>query len=237
MGGRTRKLFLSSLQLHVQRKMQTPSTLLAQAHANAANPHTPHREHRSRDHGHRRSRQPNEAQSPSSPLVLAPSPAVVKNRRAGAHEGSRGGSREHISVQPLAPTSRRASQQRVDRDSTLVAAHPYATANSQSPYRSTAYGRNSPVQPGGLSPLLNGNGAANALPNQAESYMYSPQQPGKGLNSREGTATGTNGKADAANGARGINMYERDQMARVGEQDEHGLGRKSGFWAAFCCRA
>lgn len=31
-------------------------------------------------------------------------------------------------------------------------------------------------------------------------------------------------------------VYDRDQMARVGEQDED-IGRKKGFFALFCCRA
>ncbi|KAH9949960.1 kinase-like protein [Amylocystis lapponica] len=199
----------------------TPSTLLAQAHANAASPHTPHREHRSRDHGgHRRSRPAlQEAQSPSSPLVLAPTPAHVKStsRRAAAQD-SRGGSREHVSVQPIAPTSRRASQQQIrgERDSTgLNAPHPYATP-SPSGYRPNPYGRSSPAPPGATP-------AANGAPhtNTSDSFVYGQQQ-GKGANGM---------------GTRGMGMYDRDQMARVGEQDEHGGGRKRGFFSVFCCRA
>ncbi|KAI0783584.1 kinase-like domain-containing protein [Abortiporus biennis] len=210
------------------------------AHANASSPHTPHREHRSRDH-HRRSRQPIDPTSPSSPLVLAPTPARVKesSRRQTREEGSRGGSREHISVQPVAPTSRRASQQRLDRESSagLVAPHPYASTPNSTAFRNTPYGRSSPVQPNAH---LNGSGAiANT---NSDSFMYGSQAPGKaGTASREGTANGVvPNRGDQMIGSRGMNMYERDQMARVGEQDEEGHGAqpgKKGFWAAFCCRA
>ncbi|KAI0077039.1 kinase-like protein [Panus rudis PR-1116 ss-1] len=210
----------------------TTTTLLAQAHANAA---TPHREPRSRDH--RRSRQVMDSQgSPGSPLVLAPTPAHVKSGRKAAGEGSRGGSREHISVQPLAPASRRASQQRVDRerDSTLVTPHPYAASPGANPYRSTTYDRSSPQTNSGH---LNGNGGLTGV-TPTDSFMYGGQG-GKGTNSREGTATGgTAPRGEQMNGARGMSMYDREQMARVGEQDEdgHGAPRKRGFWAAFCCR-
>ncbi|CAL1716469.1 unnamed protein product [Somion occarium] len=218
----------------------TPSTLLAQAHANAAAPHTPHREHRSREHAHRRSRQPIETPvSPSSPLVLAPTPAHVKGTRRAAQD-SRGGSREHISVQPLAPTSRRASQQRADRDrdGALVAPHPYANSPGATGYRANAYGRSSPVQPNGSTTPQTGNGTP--VPNTSDPFLYGQTQPGKGTNSREGTATGgTGARGEQMNGVRGMTMYDREQMARVGEQDEegHGAPRKRGFWAAFCCRA
>ena len=174
-------------------------------------------------------------------MVLAPSPAVVKqSRRTTGHEGSRGGSREHISVQPLAPASRRASQQRLEgreRDSALISQHPYATAPTQT-YRNTAYGRNSPVQKG-LGQLPNGTGTSTAVQN-SDSYMYGTPQQGKanGYASREGTPA--NGVKEAS-GVRGTNVYEQQAqmtpMDRVGEQDDHGDGRKRGFWAAFCCRA
>ena len=120
-------------------------------------------------HDHRRSRQPLDAASPSSPMVLAPSPAVVKSSRRAGHEGSRGGSREHISVQPLAPASRRASQQRQERESALISQHPYAAANTQSGYRNTALERNSPVQ-NGIGPLPNSGGSP-AVPNASDSFM------------------------------------------------------------------
>ena len=121
---------------------------------------------------------------------------------------------------------------RAERDSGLVAPHPYAAPGSAQGYRNT-YGRSSPQPPNGA----NGNGGLAQHPNNSESFMYG-QAPGKtGTESREGTTAGT--RQDGMNGqSRGMGVYDRDQMARVGEQDEHGLGRKKGgFWAAFCCRA
>ncbi|PCH42511.1 kinase-like protein [Wolfiporia cocos MD-104 SS10] len=223
----------------------TPSTLLAQAHANAAAPHTPHREHRSRHDGprHRTSRQIQEGGQPTSaPLVLAPTPAHVKgsSRRAQqqGQQDSRGNSREHVSVQPLPPTSRRASQQRLpgERDSTGLAQHPYAAAPSPGGYRNVppgAYDRQSPNTPGGVLP--NGNGAANG---NADSFVYGQQQVKPGTNSRDGTTTTPGTGREAANGAgTRLNVYDREQMARATSGDgEHGHGRKKSFWAAFCCR-
>ncbi|KAH8100072.1 kinase-like protein [Cristinia sonorae] len=225
----------------------TPSTLLAQAHANASTPHTPHR---TRDHGgaHRRSRQPLEQPgSPASPLVLAPTPAHVKGSSRRAERGeSRGGSREQISVQPLAPTSRRASQQRDIRDNNgLQAPHPYAASPSTANgFRTNAYGRTSPVRPnssaGNVQPL-NGNGTGSTAVggthnNTSESFLYGGQaQPGKtGVDSRD--AVGGTVRGEQMNGARGMGVYDREQMARGGVQDEDGIPRKKGFWAAFCCR-
>lgn len=135
----------------------------------------------------------------------------------------------------MAPTSRRASQQRVDRDreSGLAAPHPYASSPANGNYRSTAYGRSSPIQPNGASTPQTGNGTP--VPGTADPFLYGQ----KGANSREGTATGTS-RGDQMNGVRGMSMYDREQMARVGEQDEEGHGaprKKGGFWAALCCRA
>ena len=168
--------------------------------------------------------------------MLAPTPAHVKSSSRRPHDASRGGSREHVSVQPLAPQSRRQSQQhgsRAERDSGLVAPHPYAAPGSTGGYRG-AYGQASPQTANGAP--TNGSGPLVQHPNNSGSFMYG-QGPGKaGTASREGTTTaGT--RQDGMNGTqtRGMAMY--DQMARVGEQDEHGLGRKKGFWAAFCCRA
>ncbi|GBE88019.1 Casein kinase I homolog 1 [Sparassis crispa] len=229
----------------------TASTLLAQAHGGAT-PHTPRREHRSRDHGgHRRtSRQPLQEtpQSPSSPLVLAPTPAHMKSSSRRPGQDSRGGSREQISVQPLAPTSRRASQQQVrererererERD-TGLSPHPYATAPSPGGYRATAYGRSSPVPPNSGAPPVNGNGTGAPNTNTSESFVYAQTPQGKGTDSREDTMAGVN-RAEPNGfgvGAHGMSVYDREQMTRVGEQDEdHMGGRRRGFWAAFCCRA
>ena len=67
--------------------------------------------------------------------------------------------------------------------------------------------------------------------------MYGQGQGKNGTASREGTTTaGT--RQEGMNGqTRAMGVYDREQMERVGEQDEHGTGRKKGFWAAFCCRA
>ncbi|KAH9945369.1 kinase-like protein [Epithele typhae] len=213
------------------------SALLASAHGGT--PHTPRDRHRGERDRHRSSRNALQdgTASPSSPLVLAPTPAHVKSSSRRPHDASRGGSREQVSVQPLAPTSRRASQQqiaRAERDSGLVAPHPYAAPGSSGGYRTNAYGRQSPQPPtgapNGQNPLTH--------PNNSESFMYGQAPGGKtGTGSREGTTTaGT--RQDGMNGqTRNMGVYDRDQMARVGEQDEHGMGRKKGFWAAFCCRA
>ena len=138
-------------------------------------------------------------------------------------------------MQPLAPQSRRQSQQqgtRTERDSGLVAPHPYAAPGSAGGYNRNTYGRSSPQPPNGTAT----NGALVQHPNNSESFMYG-QGPGKaGTASREGTTTAGTRQDGMGGQTRGMAVY--DQMARVGEQDEHGLGRKKGgFWAAFCCRA
>lgn len=167
-------------------------------------------------------------------MVLAPTPAHVKSssRRAAAQDGTRGTAREHASVQPLAPASRRQSQQhisRAERESQALASHPYAATPSPGGYRATAYDRSSP---NGGTPATNGQANGN------DSFVYGQQQGKNGTNSREGTTTaGTAANRDTmgGTGTRGVGMYDREQMTRVGEQDEHG-GRHRGFWAAFCCR-
>ncbi|KZT29809.1 kinase-like protein [Neolentinus lepideus HHB14362 ss-1] len=224
------------------------SQALAQAHAHASpreHREQRHREReRERDHTHRRmSRQQLQDGSPSSGLMLSPTPAHVKgsSRRPATNEG-RTGSRGDVSVQPLAPASRRASQQqipRADRDSIgngLAAPHPYATAPSPTGYRANTYGRGSPISPmpGGMHGGGGNPNGSNPAVNGNDAYLYGAQ--GKaGTNSREGTTTGT----AVHPGSRGVGMYSGEQMQRLGEQDEegHGQGRKKGFWAAFCCRA
>jgi casein kinase 1 len=227
--------------------LQTPSALLAQAHANISSPHTPHRERehrRDREHGapRRTSRQIQDNVTPQTPLVHSPSPAHIKSsgRRAGQDRGTSAG----YSVQPLAPASRRASQQQREASGGvsggLTAPHPYAAAPSPPGYRTSAnggYGRHSPNQPG-----VQLNGSANHINNTngSESFLYGGQtQNGKpGTNSREGTATGVTGNKTMGTPGRGMAMYDREQMQRVGEHDEEGgHGRGNGFFGAFfCCR-
>lgn len=222
--------------------MRIDFTHHAQLHREST--HGAHREHRTRDreHAHRRSRQPLDQQSPGSPLV-APSPAVVKaSRRAAQQDSSRGGSREQISVQPLAPNSRRASQHRGgaererERDSALVAQHPYANASGQqNGYRNTAYGGtgggSSPVQYNGMGQLgTNVHTNSPVMPNSSE-FMYGQQQ--RQSNGDMGTMPS---RANGVAVAKGVNVYGEQNGDAMG-QDVHGDGAKKGFWAAFCCRA
>lgn len=214
----------------------TPATLLAQAHANASSPQAPHREHRrDREHGaHRRiSRQHQDPSTPSSPLVLTPTPAHVKTSRRVTADRNLPTNRVDTSVQPLAPASRRASQQPRD-SSALNTTHPYASAPSPSAYQSgrgAAYGRQSPANPGNGSLTA---GINHQVPNGSGSFLYGATQPGqKGTNSREDGAAGNVGTG----GARGMMVYDRDQLQRGGEQDEDGgHGRRKGFWNTLCCQ-
>jgi casein kinase 1 len=202
-------------------ELQTPATLLAQAHANAGSPHTPRRDRRERDAHRRASRQVQESATPSTPHVLSPSPAHIKNSSRRPNAQDRSASRGEVSVQALAPNSRRLSQQQ--RDANNLSPHPYATAPSPTGYRSGAppgaYGRHSP--------LLNGSGL-----NGSESLLYGGL-PKNRANSRDGSGTP---QGMATGGARGMAIYDRDQMHRVGDQDDDGHGRKGGFWSVLCCR-
>jgi len=118
-------------------------------------------------------------------------------------------------VQPLAPTSRRLSQQQKDRDASgLSAAHPYATAPSpRSGAPPGAYDRHSP--------LFNGS----------ESFLYGPHK--NRANSRDGSGTP---REMTPGGVNGMAVYDRDQRNPVGDQDDDGHGRKGGFWSVLCCR-
>lgn len=168
-------------------------------------------------------------------MLGPPTPAHVKSGSRRPHDASRGGSREHVSVQPLAPQSRRLSQQhvsRAERDSGLVAPHPYAAPGSTGGgYRTNAYGRQSPIPPNGTG--ANGSNPLQQHSNNSDSFGQGAVK--NGLASRDGTTTA--GTRELNGQTRGMTVYDRDQMDRVGEQDEHGMGRKKGFWAAFCCRA
>jgi casein kinase 1 len=75
----------------------------------------------------------------------------------------------------------------------------------------------------------NANGSNPQLQNPSESFLYA-QQAKNGADSREGTMNGTAPP-------RAMAMYDREQMQRVGEQDEDGHGsRKRGLWSGLCCR-
>ncbi|KAF9466578.1 kinase-like domain-containing protein [Collybia nuda] len=216
----------------------TPSSLLAQAHA-AASPQTPHRERRERDHGaHRRaSRQVQDNITPPTPVVLGPPPHAKSRRTGGERNNS---SRDLASNQAVGPTSRRMSQQQREASALasagLAPPHPYA-AQSNTGYRSASnvggYGRHSPNT--AMHGIPNGNGNGNGVHNGSDTYLYA-QTPGKnGAHSRDTTTAGTR---DLSGGAKGMGVYDREQMQRVGEQDEDGgHGRRRGFWSSLCCRA
>ncbi|EGN99147.1 hypothetical protein SERLA73DRAFT_181981 [Serpula lacrymans var. lacrymans S7.3] len=218
----------------------TPASLLAQAHATAHGPHTP----RHRDTGRRSRAQLQDGATPSTPLVLAPTPALIKNstRRPGTQDGSgtRGGTaRGDLSVQPMAPASRRASQQQRE-SSGLVPTHPYATAPSPSPYRPTngAYDRHSPA-PGSLGAnLVNGNGIGQNNP--SDSFLYGGQaHAGKnGTTSREDTTAGTANRDGPMVGVRGMAMLDQHQMHGMNDLEDDSHPRRRGLFSAlFCCRA
>lgn len=198
----------------------TPSSLLAQAHANAS---TPHREHRRDREGRHRSRH-NTNQDSTAPQISTPisSPAnahVRSSTRRPAPAERNSSARDLTSTQPLPPASRRVSQQqqRVPDNTTsalspapVQAPHPYATAPSASNVTNgygnsngAVYGRNSPM--------------ATGVNQGSDSFLYGQQKPQ----------------------TRAINVYDRDQMQQVGGQDHEdgGHGRRKGFLAALCCRA
>jgi len=215
----------------------TPSQILAQAHANAG-PQTPqreHREHRSREH-RRASRQ---ALQEGNPLA-SPNPAHLKipTRKPTTGDTPRGVSRD-VSGQPIAPSSKRASQQQLSaadmrpRD-TSNGVHPYAVAPSTTAVRGSPYG-NGPGRPesalgggaagstGALGLAGNGNGAANS-----DSFLY-----GSTAKRAEEAAA-----AAAREGrANGMTVYDRGQLSRGGiDQDDDLVGRRRGIFSFLCCR-
>lgn len=222
---------------------KTPSQILAQAHANAGSPQTPQREHRSREH-RRTSRQVLQEGNP----LTSPNPAHLKisTRRPTTGAGgdtSRGVSRD-VSGQPIAPSSKRASQPQLStaeirpRESSngISGSHPYAVAPSPTAFRGGPYGNGilgasqrpeSAVPAAGSTGALglngNGNGAANS-----DSFLY-----GSTAKRAEEAAA-----AAAREGrANGMAVYDRGQMSRGGidQDDEHG-GRRRGFFSFLCCR-
>lgn len=218
--------------------LETPSQILAQAHANAGTPQTPQREHRSREH-RRASRQ---ALQEGNPLV-SPNPAHLKisTRKPTTGETSRGASRD-VSGQPIPPSSKRASQQQLStadlrpRDSPGGPnVHPYAVAPSPSVLRASPYGNGiqgvpnrpeSALAAGGSTGALalpNGNGAANS-----DSFLY-----GSTAKRAEEAAA-----AAAREGrANGMAVYDRGHVSRGGmDQDDEPGNRRRGFFSFICCR-
>lgn len=222
--------------------LETPSQILAQAHANAGSPQTPqreHREHRSREH-RRASRQ---ALQDGNPLT-SPNQAHLKisTRKPTTGETSRGVSRD-VSGQPIPPSSKRASQQQLaagdlrPRESSngIPNVHPYAVAPSPSVLRASPYGNGlqglSPHRPEsalaagstGALALANGNGAANS-----DSFLY-----GSTAKRAEEAAA-----AAAREGrANGMAVYDRGHVSRGGmDQDDEPGSRRRGFFSFMCCR-
>jgi casein kinase 1 len=79
--------------------------------------------------------------------------------------------------------------------------------------------------------MHSGNGHMNG----SESFLYGQPQAGKnGSGSREETTIAGTGQRDGQ--MRGMGMFDREQMQRVGEQDEEGGHGRKGFWSALCCR-
>ena len=237
--------FVSSLYLAkpIHFTVQTPSQILAQAHANAGTPTTPQREpreHRSRDH-RRGSRQ---ALQDGNPLV-SPSPAHLKlsARRPAPGDAPRVTSRE-ISGQAVAPSSRRASQQQLttaeirprEPSAGVSGVHPYANAPSTNGFRGSPYGNGvtgvaglrpeSAVAAAGSTGALgltgNGNGAANS-----DSFMYGSTAKRA---EEAAAAAAREGRANS------MAVYDRGHLSRgvVDQDDEH--GRRRGLFSFLCCR-
>lgn len=187
--------------------------MLAQAHANAGNA-TPHREHRREDRDRRASRRA--AQEPNA--VSSPTSAHVKTSRRNVTEPRSAARAADASMQPIAPTSRRASQQAARGDNSNTALHPYAAAPS-SPYRNPPYVRpESGNAVNGTPPAAGSSGALNGATNaNADSYRYG----------------GTGIQPDMVRG--NMAVYDRGIDRGAEGDDEHGVSRKKGFFGLFCC--
>ncbi|KAH7927910.1 kinase-like protein [Leucogyrophana mollusca] len=214
----------------------TPASLLAQAHATANAPHTPrHRETSRRPRGPLA-----DGATPSTPLVLAPTPAHVKSssRRPGTRDGhgARDAGRGDISVQPIAPVSRRASQQPRDT-SGLAPPHPYAAAPSSSGYRpSNGYGRHSPVPGSHAANLANGTNLVGRN-DTSDSFLYGAQAHAakNPTASREDTTAGTANRD--VSGVRGMAVFESHMHGADNLEDDRHPRRRGLFASLFCCRA
>lgn len=227
----------------------TPSSLLVQAHANAnatlTNPPTPHRERERRERDrdpnapHRRSSRAPPSSTPAAIMdtttgVLTPSPAHLKSSSSRPRNTERNGSnRDLASTQPIAPPSRRGSQQVLQREGTTQSSspHPYAAAPIAP---TTGFRANGGTI--GYNHLANtSNGLMSSGRDQGETSPYysnaerGPPVPGK---------TGSNAPMTPVRG--GMNVYDRDQQNGIygqSQQDEEGHGaHKGGFWSIVCCR-
>jgi casein kinase 1 len=186
--------------------------------------HREHRRERGDGHGHRHSSR----QNGDANMVLSPAPAHVKSssRRPGQERHS--SARDIGSVQPLAPASRRQSQQQREALNSvgISSPHPYATAPSPNGYRqssTTNYGRQSPS-----ALQLVGNGMPN---NGSESFLYAhgaPKAP-----SKDGTMG--DGRLHSAGAVRSMNVYDRQPMTGGAQQIDEDQGQK-GFFGIMCCR-
>ncbi|KAF6754541.1 kinase-like protein [Ephemerocybe angulata] len=166
------------------------------------------REHR-REHG-RRSRQP----------ANADAPAHMKSSRRQAAERGVSSRDVNQSTNPVAPNSRRGSQQRdinALNSAGIPTPHPYATAPSPNGYRNgnPQYGRQSPNAQSQLQTGLHPNGS------ESESMAILA------------TGTAATPQRDAYGGTRQMGIYDRDMQR--GNQDDHG-SKKRGFLSALCCR-
>jgi casein kinase 1 len=81
--------------------------------------------------------------------------------------------------------------------------------------------------------MHSGNGHMNG----SESFLYGQPQTGKNESgSREETTIAGTGQRELGGQVRAMGMFDREQMQRVGEQDEDGGHGRKGFWSALCCR-
>ncbi|KAN0092794.1 Protein kinase-like domain containing protein [Tylopilus felleus] len=211
----------------------TPSSLLAQAHASAtANaPHTP----RHRD-TNRRPRAAADPSSPSTPLVLAPTPAHHKSsRRPGTREGH--GTRDSmtrgdVNGQATAPVNRRVSQ--TPRDSPGLSPHPYASVPTPTGYRTNGYGRVSPAHPAQVAMGLNGGHGGRT--DGSDSFLYGVQANGGKhvTNSREDATAGT-----VLRDGTHARMAVFESQMRGGDdlEDDRHPKKRGLFSGLFCCRA
>jgi casein kinase 1 len=203
---------------------QAPGAALAHLHANNSTPKTPQRggREREREHGaHRRtSRQPQDGTTtPPPPLLISPSPARMKEsgRRPTNGDWSRG----DLSVQPLAPTSRRQSQQR-DVSGALSPSpsqpHPYAATPSPK-----AFHRSDGTQALTPSSAINlGNGFSPI--NGSDPFLA---QMAKG---RDHCSEGVNGRAPRGE----LMVVDPHRMHQEG-YDMDGHGERKGLKSWFCC--